>query len=126
MDSEKTVKVDCVMNKEDDTLPYAYFNPETDGKLTWVCGQDAEGRYTSVFCYDYGTHKDKQPNYVPDIEKVRYIRKELIDAGWKKLDPPEVTFTFPGEKDPRKMTRKEKRYLNKKMKKMNKKNPFDK
>ena len=121
----KDIKVESVMNKEDDTLPYAYFNPETEGKLTWICGEDAERKITSVFCFDHGTHKDKQTSYVPDMEKVRYIREELIKNGWRKLDPPEVTLTFPGEKEPRTMTRKEKRFLQKKIKNMNKKNPFE-
>ena len=122
---DKEVKLESLMNKDDDSLPYAYFNPETEGKLTWVCGADGEGNITSVFCFDHGTHKDKVPNYVADIEKAKFIRQELINSGWKKLVPPEVTFTFPGEDKPRTMTRKEKRYLNKKMKNMNKQNPFD-
>jgi len=122
---DQDFKLESIMNKEDDSLPYAYFNPETEGKLSWVCGYDAEGNITSVFCFDYGTHKDKKTSYISDIEKVRYVREELIKNGWKKLAPPEVTFTFPGEKEPRTMTRKEKRFLQKKMKKMNKNNPFD-
>ena len=78
-----------------------------------------------MFCFDHGTHKDKFPNYITDIEKAQFIRQELINNGWKKLIPPEVTFTFPGEKEARIMNRKEKRYLKKKMKSMNKQNPFD-
>jgi hypothetical protein len=122
---ENEVKFENMLNKEDDSLPYAYFNPETEGKLTWMCGPDSEGKLTSVFCFDHGTHKDKIPSYIPDIEKAKYMRNELIKAGWKKVIPPEITFTFPGEKEPRKMNRKEKRFLNKKVKNLNKKNPFN-
>jgi len=118
------VKAEPVVNREDDSLPYAYFNPETEGKLTWVCGQNQDGKITSVFCMDLGTHKDKKCEYLPDIEKARWVREELVKAGWQKLRPPEVTFTFPGEKEPRNLSRKEKRYLQRKMKKMQKQNPF--
>ena len=122
---DKDVKIESILNREDDSLPYAYFNPENEGKLTWICNYDAEGKITSVFCYDFGTHKDRKIEYLPDMEKARYFREELIKNGWQKLVPPEVTFTFPGEKEPRKMNRKEKRFLQKQVKKMNKKNPFD-
>lgn len=119
------VKAEPVMNREDNSLPYAYFNPETEGKLTWVCGPDQDGKITSVFCMDLGTHKDKKCEYLPDIEKARWMRGELINAGWQKLKPPEVTFTFPGEKNPRQLSRTEKRYLKRKMKKMQQQNPFN-
>jgi|SRR5690242_19228009 hypothetical protein len=120
------IKVESILNKDDDTLPYAYFHPETDGKLTWMCGEDAEGKITSVFCYDYGTHKDKKCQYLPNIEAAREIRKTLVGdtTPWQKLKAPEVTFTFPGEQNPRTLTRKEKRYLKKKVSQMQKKNPL--
>jgi hypothetical protein len=124
-DNENNIKFENIMNKEDGSLPYAFFNPETEGKLTWMCGYDAEQKITSVFCFDHGTHKDKVPNYVESIEKAEFMRQEIINSGWKKLTPPDITFTFPGEKEPRKMNRKERRYLDKKVKNMNKKNPFN-
>lgn len=122
---EKEIKAESLLNKDDDTLPYAYFNPETEGKLTWICGEDTEGLITSVFCMDLGTHKDKKCQYVENVDKAKYIREELVKSGWQKLKPPEVTFTFPGEKEKRQLTRKEKRYLQRKLKKMNRQNPFD-
>ncbi len=119
------IKVEPILNKEDDSLPYGYLHPEHDGKLTWVCGEDQEGKITSIFCMDLGGYKDKKCEYLQDIEAARYIRHELIEAGWIKLKPPEITFTFPGDKEPRtSLNRKQKRYLQRKMKKMQKNNPF--
>ena len=126
MDSKKTeIKAESLLNREDDSLPYAYFNPQTNGKLTWVCGNDAENRITSVFSFDHGTFKDKQCQYLENIDKAKYIRQELVSVGWQKLKPPEITFTFPGEKEDRKLNRKERRYLQHKLKRMNKNNPFN-
>jgi len=115
---------ECVLNRPGDLMPYAYYNPQTEGKLTWMCAEDAEGRITSVFCFDHGTHKEKEPSYLQDAAQAKYVRDELIAHGWQPLKPPEVTFKFPGEKDPRKMNRKEKRALGKHITKQDKKNPF--
>lgn len=125
MDVSKT-KVESLLNRDGDQLPYAYFHPESEGKLTWFCGEDAEGKITSVFCYDYGTHKDKKCQYLPSIEEAKKVRDTLTggNPAWQKLKAPEVTFSFPGEKDPRPLTRKEKRYLKKKVSNMKKQNPL--
>jgi len=119
------VKAESILNREDDSLPYAYFNPETEGKLTWICGYDAQGQITSVFCMDLGTEKDKKSHYLENIDQAKEIRKTLVDNGWQKLRPPEINFNIPGEKNPRPLNRKEKRYLSKKVKQMNKQNPFN-
>jgi len=116
---------DCILNREGDILPYAFYNPQTEGKLTWMCGEDAEGKITAVFCFDHGTHKDKSSEYIESAEKAKWIRDELINSGWQKIKPLEVTFRFPGEKDPRKMNRKEKRVLARQVIKQNKHNPFN-
>lgn len=118
------VKAESTVNKDDDTLPYAYFHPEHDGKLTWVCGEDQEGKITSVFCMDLDTHKDKKCEYLENIDKARWVRQQLVDAGWKKLKTPEVTFTFPGEEESRTLNRKQKRFLQRKIVQMQKQNPF--
>jgi hypothetical protein len=118
-------KAECLLNREDDSLPYAYFNPETEGKLTWMCGEDAEGKITSVFCYDRGSSKDKQCQYLHSIEEARIIRTELIKSGWKKVVPPEITVTYPGQKDPQPLTRKQKRSLKRKVQQLNRRNPFE-
>jgi hypothetical protein len=115
---------ETTLNPEDGSLPYAYFNPETEGKLTWVCNKDSEGKITSVFCFDHGTHKDRQVRYLATEEEAQYMRDELIKAGWDKFVPPEITFNYPGEKEGKKLNRKQKRYLKKKLKRAQSRNPF--
>lgn len=118
------IQGECMVNKPDDTLPYSYFEPSQEGKLTWVCGEDADGKITSVFVYDFSTHKDRKIAYLKDIEEARFCRDELVKAGWQKLKTPEVTFTFPGEKEQKTLNRKQKRYLQRKVKKLQNQNPF--
>ena len=119
------IKAECILNREGDVLPFGYYNPETDGKLTWVCNVDKDNKITSVFDFKNpdGTH-EKQCNYLENADKAKYVRDELINNGWKKMVPPEVTFKFPGEKGERPLNRSEKRKLAKKIKQANSKNPF--
>lgn len=118
------MKVESTLNRDDGSLPFGYYNPETDGKLVWMCGEDAEGKITSVWTFDYGTHKDKRAAYLETIEQAREARDELIAAGWKKVETPEMTFTYPGEKEERPLNRQMKRNLQRTAKKMQKNNPF--
>ena len=119
------IQTESILNRENDELPYGYFNPSTEGKLTWICGPDADGKITSIFCYDHGTNQDKRPEYIDNIEKARFIREELIKNGWKKIIPPKITFTYPGEKEGKPLNRRQKRSLKKKLKHMNQQNPFE-
>ena len=119
------IKAEPILNKEDDTLPYAYFHPELDGKLKWVCGEDQEGQITSVYSMDTGIYKDKRCEYLPDIKKARWIREELLKDGWQKIIPPEVIFTFPGERKDQKLNRKQRRSLQRKIKRLQRQNPFN-
>ena len=118
------IKVESALNKGNNELPYGYHNPETEGKLVWICGRDAEGRITSVFQYDFGTHKDKKCDYLDSIEKAKEIRKELIDAGWKPVDPPKITFSFSDDGEKKDLNRKQLRALKKRVKQLEKRNPF--
>ena len=52
------------------------------------------------------------------------VEGELVDANWKKIKTPEITFSFPGEKEERKLDRKQRRYLQRKLKQLKKRNPF--
>lgn len=129
MTEQQQIKGESLFNRPDDSLPYAYFKPELEGKLTWICGEDDEEKITSVFSYreENDSKPEKQCNYLPDIETARKVREELIKDGWQKLKPPEVLFTFPGEKEPRPLNRSEKRKLERQIqKKVNKENPFKK
>lgn len=120
----KVIRGETDLNKDDNKLPFAYYNPQLEGKLTWVCGEDMDDKITSVFCFDYGTHKDKKPSYLKDLEQAKYLRDELVKEGWKKIKNPEITFSMPGQKDGKPLNRKQKRFLQKKIKKMSKANPF--
>ncbi len=122
----KNIKAESILNREGDILPFGYYNPQTDGKLTWICNEDKDAKITSVFDFDTGDGHEKQCDYLNDLSGAIFMREELIKNGWKKLSPPEVTFKFPGEKEERSLTRQEKRELKIKMKRMDKQNPFNK
>lgn len=111
----KSIKVETLLNRENNQLPFGLFNPECDGKLTWICGHDQDEKITSVFCFDHGTHKEKTCIYLESHERAIYMRDELVNNGWKKLIPPKVTFSMPdGSNVP--INRKTKRVLSKKLK----------
>lgn len=118
------IRAEPVLNKNDDTLPFGYFDPKYEGKLTWICGHDAQGKITSVLCMDLGTEKDKKCGYIENMEQAKNIRDELIKSGWQKLKTPDIVFKLPNEKESRKLNRKERRYLKKKVDKLKKQNPF--
>ena len=122
--SKKEIKAESILNKNDGTLPYGYTNPETDGKLNWICGIDADGKITSVFSYDDGNTKEKKCEYLPSIEKAKYMKEELEKNGWLKIKAPEVTFTLPDGTESSNLNRKQRRYLERKINNLNKQNPF--
>lgn len=118
------VTVENALNKNENDLPLGYFHPETEGKLTWICGRDAEGKITSVFSYDHGTHKDTQSSYLESLEKALEVRDELVRNNWKKVKPPEVRLTYADGDRERPLNRKQKRYLKRKIQQLQKKNPL--
>lgn len=109
-----------------DNLPFGYLNPETEGKLTWICNEDAQGRITSVFIYDTGSGTDKKVAYLKDIKEAIDFRDELIRNGWTKLKAPEIQITYPGDDGKeRPLNRKQRRALQRKLKKAAKKTNVD-
>lgn len=121
----ENVQAESLLNREGNVLPFGYFNPRTDGKLIWICGQDPEGQIVSVFCYDFGTYKEKKCDLIPSIEKAMEIREELIKDGWQKLKPPEVTFSYAGKQgEKKKLNREQRRFLERKIKQLKRRNPF--
>lgn len=127
MSATNELKAESMLNREGDILPFGLYHPVLTERLTWVCGEDKDGKITSVFNFkDENKNNSKDCKYLDTVEQAIYHRDELVKEGWKKMVPPEVTFKFPGEKDARPLNRKEKRKINKKMEKMNKANPFDK
>jgi hypothetical protein len=128
MEEENTtenVDTQSMFNPENGKLPFGYFDPKSEGKLYWICNYDGEGRITSVVCYDYGTDQDKRVVYLDSMEKAIELRDEFIKGGWKKLVPPKVTFTYPGQKEGQPLNRKQRRYLERRIQRMDKKtNPY--
>jgi len=116
------VEVESLLNRETGELPFAYFEPTTEGKLMWVCNYDAEGKITSVTQLPDG---QRRIAYLEDKATAEKIRDELIEHGWKKLKPPKVTLTYPGQKEGQPLSRKQRRHLQRKIKQFQKKNPFD-
>lgn len=116
------ISVSSVLNPSNDELPYAYFHPGLDGKLTWFCGEDTDGKITSVFRME--GEENRKVDYVDNVKKARDIRQTLIDDGWLKLTPPSVTISTPDGRDISKLSRKEKRALDRQLKRMAKQNPF--
>lgn len=123
----QNVDTQNIFNAEDGSLPFGYFDPKTEGKLYWICNRDAEGKITSVVCYDYGNgQQDREIKYAESMDEARAMRDSVIQAGWVKLVPPKVTFTYPGQKEGQPLNRRQRRYLQKKIKRMDKKdNPYN-
>ena len=111
------VTIESILNREDGTLPFGLFNPQTEGKLTWICNYGTEGDIISVFCFDYGDHSDRDVKILADLKEALYVRDTLIENGWKKLIPPKIEFTTSSaDGTPKPLNRKKKRYLGKKIK----------
>ncbi len=119
----ETAEAESILNREGDILPFGYYNPDTDGKLIWMCNEDAEGKITGVFSFDKGTNREKVCNYTKDLEEAKMIRDELVKNGWKKLEAPKISFSYSGSDKP--LNRKQKRYLKRKINQVDKRtNPF--
>lgn len=116
--------INSILNPDDGSLPFGYYAPNTDGKVTWNCGTDPDGKIISVFQFDNCGHKDRKIATLPSINDAIYAKNELIKAGWLKIKPPEITVTYEdGSEKP--ATRKQKRKLKKALNKMDKANPFE-
>jgi len=118
------VEANSILNRESGDLPFGYFHPQTEGKLTWICNYDAQGQITSVFSFQGDLGEDRKCQYLESKEKAEFIRDELVKNGWQKVKPPKVTFTYPGQKEGQPLTRKQRRYLQRKIKKLQSQNPF--
>ncbi len=117
-------KIDSILNRKDGQLPFGYFHGPSEGKITWNCGIDQNGKITSVFCNDMGTHKDKKISYLANFEEAKKYRDILIADGWLPIKPPEITMKYAdGSNKP--LNREQKRQLAKKLKELEKTTPFD-
>lgn len=121
----KCIKAESILNRDGNLLPFGFYCPQSDGKLSWVCNEDKDGNITSVFRFETdASNHEKKCDYLKDMNEAIYARDELVKAGWKPITPPEVTFKFPGEKEARPLNRAEKRLLKKKLRTAEKNNPF--
>lgn len=121
--SENT-KVEFALNEDENKPPFGLFHPGLEGKLTWICGEDAEGRLTSVFCNDLEGKRETKCDYV-SLENAMFIKQELEADGWKKLVAPRVTFTDSNNQEIS-LNRSQRRHLKRKVEKINRKqNPFN-
>lgn len=80
-----------------DSLPFAYFCPASNGKVTWKCAYDEDGKIISVFQYnDIDTgDKDRNITVLPNMKEAMFTRDELIKSGWVPLKEHRTTFTTP-------------------------------
>lgn len=121
----KEFKIEVRLNKKDNELPMAYFQPSTEGKVSWNCDYDQEGRIVSVYSYKYGDDKDKKVQLMGSMEEVLKTRDILVENGWEKVKPPDVLTKYADGTEGN-LNRKERRYLARKIKALDKKNPFEK
>lgn len=94
----KNLKVENILNRDGDILPYGYFNPATEGRLNWMCGRDSTNKITSVFCFEHADgHREKSCKYLDTEIEAKHMRDELIKDGWNKIVPPKIEFTMPDD-----------------------------
>lgn len=105
--------------KEDsENLPFAYYSPESDGKVTWNCSKDYNGKITSVFSFLGGQsngESDKRCTYLQTEDEAKVIRDELKKAGWQISQQPKIKTKIPGEDRERPLNRRESRFLQRKL-----------
>lgn len=108
MEEGKSFDIEPVLNKTENP-PFGYYNPESDGKVYWVCNYDQEGVIISTFGYDDCGKKDRKINTLSSVGDAIKVRDELIKNGWRPLKAPEVSTKIAGEERP--LNRKERRML---------------
>ena len=112
-DVTEIFQVEQVFNKPDGTLPYSYYNPETNGQLVWFCSEDEQLNVVSIFLFEevetsktpgqntvnYKDMKvidrDRQVSYLKNVEEAAYFRDELVRNGWLPLKEPNIKISSP-------------------------------
>lgn len=115
--------IENTLNREGDVLPFGYFNPQTDGKLTWICGEgpmdkNQKTNIVSVFAMDLGDHTEKKVDILENMDQAKFMRDELVKNGWRKLVPPKIEFTVTKNGEQRPLNRRQKRDLARKIQNM--------
>lgn len=107
------IEFEWVYNREGNVLPFGLYNPETEGKLVWICGRDEEERITSVYSFD----KDRERScaYLESEAQAIAVRDELLRNNWLPIKEPKVEFSVENEDGTtRPLNRRERRALAKK------------
>lgn len=114
--------IENTLNTDPNELPFGYYNPDTEGKLTWICNKSQTGQIVSVFCFDHGDRTEKEAKFLEDMDQAIYFKDELVKNGWRPLVPPKINFTVTKEDGTKsEMNRQQKRALAKKIRRMEKK-----
>jgi hypothetical protein len=108
------IQVEQVLNRSTGELPFAYYCPQMEGKLIWICGLNENQQIESVFRCDNNGNDERIVKVLKDIEEANYMKNELIKDGWKVYVPPKIELTMP---DGKKMNREQKRRIAKHIKK---------
>lgn len=88
-------EVDAIINRPGNLLPFGLYNPETEGKLIWMCNNGMEGtEIVSVFSMKEEGKNDKDVKYLESMEQAIYMRDELLKNGWMPLVLPDIKFSF--------------------------------
>lgn len=115
--SQSGMTIENTLNKPDGSLPFGLFNPQLEGKLTWICGMSQANKIVGVFNMDLGDRSERETREYADQTEAEHVRDGLKDSGWQMLVPPRIEFTVDGD---RSLNRKERRELSKKIKAMQK------
>ena len=103
-----------------DSMPFALFNPESEGTVSWMCGEDIDGKIISTFEFHDEKDNEKRTQIITKEEALE-AKRVLIENGWRPLPPPKFKFKYPDGTSKEKLNRKEKRqltsYITKKAKK---------
>jgi hypothetical protein len=107
--------IENTLNKDVNNLPFGLYNPETEGKLTWICNYSQENNIVGVFSMDCKPNEpERELRVYKDLDEAKLIRDSLLDSGWQPIKPPKIAFTVRGsDGEPREMNRKERRQLGK-------------
>lgn len=103
IDPNELFNVEQPFNKKSGVLPYALYNPETEGKLWWFCStvddEDEKG-IMSMYLFEYEPGKrEKDCAFLKNEEEAKYYRDSLLNAGWIVPKMPEIVFKYAETKD---------------------------
>jgi len=107
-----------IFNREGDELPYALYDPSVEYNLTWICNRSQQNNIVGVFCAEINGGTERQNYEYTSVAEAKYVRDELVKAGWQKLVPPKIVFRTTEGKEVTNLNREQKRYLARKLKKM--------